>query len=78
MPMEKAWKRTARKQLNGTANLQNKAMQWHNVILAIAMAMEKAWKRTARKQLNGTVRRQKMEMQLRKTILGCVTNMVQV
>ena len=54
MPMEKAWKRTARKQLNGTANLQNKAMQWHNVVLAIAMAMEKAWKRTARKQLNGT------------------------
>ena len=55
--MEKAWKRTVRKQLNGFVDLQRMVMQMHSSILAFVMPMEKVWKRTARKQLNGIKKR---------------------
>ena len=41
MPMEKAWKRTARKQLNGIGKPQTRVMRMRNVILAIATGQEK-------------------------------------
>ena len=47
----------------GTANLQNKAMQWHNVILAIAIIVEKALKKTLERRLSGIANLRSKEMQ---------------
>ena len=57
------WKKTKKMRSCGTANLQNKAMQWHNVILAIAIIVEKALKKTLERRLSGIANLRSKEMQ---------------